>query len=245
MMELLAVMMEHIGGIIGLLLITAFISIIRKLKTDLATDVIKLITSGVKPKHKSEMVESIKCDADIYKELTRALFSVNGSRIGLYQFHNGNVFSTNNPIWKVSNTHEVCENGVSTEIANVQDIKASLLTPLISALVNKSPTDGVTVIEPCMCELDGVRCRRPLGVYRVDIEDVQNTFLHAFLMKRSVKFALIAPIATIDTQVVGFVELDFCVAGHMSDEELAKNARKLCDTATMISQMLATIEPDF
>jgi hypothetical protein len=244
METLLSGLIEHMGGLIGLLLLTALIAIIKKIKSDMTKEVIDAIVKGFKPSYKSKMGESIKCDSKIYKELTRTLFNVKASRIGLFQFHNGNTFSTNNPIWKVSNTHEVCENGVATEISNVQDIKASLLNPLISALVNKSDSDGISHIEPCHCvdEHGTLDCLTSLGVYRIDTDRITNTFFHAFLLNRSSKFGLASAIVNIDNQVVGYVMLEFCADGEMTHETLTESSKMLCDTSSMTSQMLSTIE---
>jgi hypothetical protein len=183
------------------------------------------------------MGESIKCDSNIYKELTRTLISVKASRIGLFQFHNGNTFSTNNPIWKVSNTHEICENGVASEISNVQDVKASLLNPLISALVNKTQSDGISHVEH-----GDVECVGGLGVYRIDTERTTNTYFHAFLLNRSSKFGLASPIVNIDDQVVGYIMVEFCSDGDMTPDMLSDNSKMICDTSAMISQMLTTVE---
>jgi hypothetical protein len=244
MESLLNGLVQHMGGLIGLLLLTALVAIIKKIKSDMTKEVINAIVNGFKPSYKSKMPESIKCDSDIYKELTRILFNVKASRIGLFQFHNGNTFSTNNPIWKVSNTHEICENGVSSEIANVQDIKASLLTPLISALVNKSKSDGITHVEPCHCSNDdgNLECASGLGIYRIDTDKISNTYFHALMLNRSTKFGLASPIVNIDNQVVGYIMVEFCSDGEMSECLLATNSKTLCDTSAMVSQMLSTIE---
>jgi len=242
MEELIRLLLENIGAIVGIIAITTILAIIKKIKSDLVSEMLKAIKQASGKPYKSKMKDSIKGDANIYKELSRVLFTVRGSRVGLYQFHNGNIFSTNNPIWKISNTHEICENGVSTEIEKIQDLKASMFTQIISPVVDNMSSAGVVKIEPCKCSLAGQQCSNKIGVYRIDPDKLDNSYIHALLMGRNVKFALITPIINIDNQVTGFTMLEFCNDGHMTTEELAENSKVLCDTTSMISLILDSIE---
>lgn len=240
--ETLTTLIEHIGSIIGLFILLGSVAIIKTFKTKLVDDITHLIRQSNGKTYKSKMSDSIKGDANIYKELSRILFTVKASRIGLYQFHNGSVFSTNNPIWKISNTHEICENGVSTEIDKIQDLKSSLFTQIVAPIVDSKNSEGVTLIKPCRCDLDNSTCSNKVGVYRLDPHKMSNSYAHALLMNRNVKFALISPIINIDNQVNGIVMLEFCGDGFMSELELADNSKLLCDTTSMIAQILDSIE---
>ena len=243
MEELIKILVQNISTLVGLCVLGVVIAFIKKAKSQLVDEILSVIKHGNSKAYKSKMHESIKCDSNIYKELSRVLFSVNGSRIGLYQFHNGNVFSTNNPIWKISNTHEICENGVSTEIEKVQDMKSSLFTPIILPIVDSVDSDGVTRVDPCQCQLEDTMCSSR-GIYRVDPDKMMNSYIHAILLERNVKFALMAPIINTYNQVTGFTMLEFCQDGHMSKEELARTAKMLCETTSIIALILGAIESD-
>lgn len=234
--------MEHIASIVGICILLALLAVINRIKRDLVDKLIQL--GKYDASHEASVKESISCDREINIELSRLLFGAKASRAGLFLFHNGSVFSTNSPIWKISSTHEVCEAGVTQEFHKVQDIKASLLTPLMSPMFTGIDSDGVESIKSERCPITGFACKRAAHIYRVSPEQIHNTFTQTFLMKRGTRFAIMSPLLNYSNNIVGFVFLEYCHDGFMTSEELDENAHLACRTASKIHQLISDLEPE-
>jgi len=233
---------QNLGSIVGLAILLGILAVLNTLKKDMATRFLQFMKDIGGKQHRSGMVASIRCDKQIYKELTRLMINVKASRAGVYQFHNGSNFSTNNPIWKISNTHEVCENGISSEIAEFQDMKASLLTPIISSLMDGDATAGIQRIEPCACERELKKCTRHGGILRVSPDQITHTYVHSLLLQRNVKFGLMAPIINKDSNIVGYMFIEFCGDGYKDANELLDDAKMICEISGLISFLLVSLD---
>jgi hypothetical protein len=235
---------SNIGGIVGICILLAFVGILNKIKKDLIGKFIAVAKVANGHHHETTVKMSIACDRDINMELSRLLFGAKASRVGLFLFHNGAVFSTNNPIWKISGTHERCEPGTTQEFHNVQDVKASLLTPLISPMFTGVDTDGIMNVTPARCPITGVKCARSNAIYRVDPDAVANNFTQTFLNNRGTRFGVLAPLQDWNNAVVGFVLVEYCHDGFLTDEDLMANTHLACKTTSRIYQLISELEPD-
>jgi len=219
--------------------------ILNKIKKDLIGNFVNVVKDAKNNQHHHETtVEmSIACDKDINMELSRLLFGAKASRVGLFLFHNGSVFSTNSPIWKISATHERCEAGITQEFDKVQDVKASLLTPLVSPMFTGDNSDGILNITPSRCPVTGNPCARKSAIYRVDPGGVSNTYTQTFLVNRGTKFGILSPLVDWNDAVVGFVFLEYCHDGFLSEEELSDNTHLACRTTARIYQLISNLDP--
>lgn len=237
-------MVSNIGGLVGICILLAFVAILNRIKKDLIGKFIDVAKSANSHHHDTTVQMSIACDKDINMELSRLLFGAKASRVGLFLFHNGSVFSTNSPIWKISGTHERCEAGTTQEFHNVQDVKASLLTPLISPMFTGVDTDGVTNVTPMRCPTTGTKCARSSAIYRIDPDAVANNFTQTFLNNRGTCFGILAPLQDWNNAVVGFVLVEYCHEGFLTDDELMANTHLACKTTSRIYQLISELEAD-
>lgn len=233
---------NNIGGIVGICILLAFVGILNKIKKDLISKFIDVAKKS-NGHHATTVQMSITCDRDINQELSRLLFGAKASRAGLFLFHNGSVFSTNSPIWKISATHERCETGITQEFHKVQDVKASLLTPLISSMFTGIDVSGVVSITPQRCPDTGKSCVRKPAIYKVDPAKIDNTFTQTFLVNRGTKFALMSPLTDWNGAIVGFVFLEYCHEGYLTDEELLSNTHLSCKTTQSIYSLISNLDP--
>lgn len=241
----ITVLLEHIGAIFGLIIIGALIALTKRIKGKLVDEIIDGMNHRGEPVSKhGHIADYITCDSDIYKEIHRTMFELGADRVGLYQFHNGNTFSSTNPIWKVSNTHEVCENGISTEIGNMQDIKSSLMNPIVTSIIHNKSGAGISMIKPCQCEVDGLECNRGFRVFEIIAEDIKHSYCHAVLLNRHTVSGLLSAIIDDDGQVIGFVLAEYTSIRSIDELTRAKYSRVVCNTSTKISQMLANVNSD-
>jgi len=239
-----ALIASNIGGIVGICILLAFVGILNKIKKDLVGKFIDVAKRVSKPhQYESTVQMSITCDMDINQELSRLLFGAKASRVGLFLFHNGSVFSTHSPIWKISGTHERCETGISQEFHKVQDVKASLLTPLIHPMFTGQDSSGVQSIKPARCPANGQRCNRKSAIFRVDPANIDDAFSHNFLVNRGTKFGIMAPLTNWNDSVVGFIFVEYCHDGFLSDEELLKNTHLACTTTQAVYSLISALEP--
>jgi hypothetical protein len=239
-----ALLAGNIGGIVGICILLAFVGILNKIKKDLIGKFMDVAKKANSPhQHKTTVQMSIACDMDINQELSRLLFGAKASRVGLFLFHNGSVFSTNSPIWKISATHERCETGITQEFHKVQDVKASLLTPLIHPMFTGSATEGVDSITPERCPATGQVCNRKSSIFRVDPDSITNAFTQNFLVNRGTKFAIMSPLTDWNGAVVGFVFVEYCHEGFLTDDELLENTHLACKTTQAIYSLISNLEP--
>lgn len=233
---------NNIGGIVGVCILLAFVGILNKIKKDLIIKFIDVAKSANTHHHETTVQMSIACDRDINQELARLLFGAKASRVGLFLFHNGSVFSTNSPIWKISSTHERCETGVTQEFHKVQDVKASLLTPLILPMFTASDIEGVSNITPERCPSTGNKCTRKNAIFRIDPANISDTFTKSFLVNRGTKFAIMAPLTDWNGAVVGFIFLEYCHDGFLTEAELLENTHSACNTTQTIYSLISNLE---
>ncbi len=238
-----ALLMANIGGIVGICILLAFVGILNKIKKDLIGKFMDVAKTANSQHHETTVQMSIACDRDINQELSKLLYGAKASRVGLFLFHNGSVFSTNSPIWKISATHERCETAITQEFDGVQDVKASLLTPLISPMFTGTDTEGILSINPARYPVGGQQCNRKSSSYRVDPANISNTFTQTFLVNRGTKFGIMSPLIDWNDAVVGFVLIEYCHDGFLTDEELSNNTHLACQTTQAIYSLISELDP--
>jgi hypothetical protein len=228
----LGIVLKHIGSIIGVIALFAIGAWLSRFKGDLE----KMLGGkthfhvGVKP--------SVDLDKEIYMELSKLTVGISASRATIFKFHNGSVFNTNDPIWKISSTHEICETGVSSEGVKTQDIKSSLVYPLMNALFNKTIEDGITRVDMDEACRRCSPCLLDKGVYQIRPLGLSNRFVYSFFADRGSKYSIISPLSTDDNDIIGFLLIDFCTEGYMSPEDVIMCNRKICDATIKLSHLI-------
>lgn len=154
--------------------------------------------------------DRVKMDVHIYNELYKILFVSNASRAYVLQFHNGSVFSTNNPIWKFSKTYEICNSGVASEVESTQNILIAHMTQLLNPLFNNDlpTTSGITKLECATCS--SIITNNNFRVYKANADKISHYYISAYLMNRSIKECIFAPIFNNGNNIIGLICLDYC-----------------------------------
>lgn len=167
---------------------------------------------GKKHPHPS-IGECIKKDEIVYNELFRLLFFAQASRAYVLQFHNGSVFTTNNPIWKFSKSYEICNDGIKAEVDSTQNIMIAHMTQMFAPLYNKeiSSSNGVKLIKS---DTKNVNLTCPdmdaYPVYSITSDQVSNYYISSFLMNRCIKECIFSPIFDTECNIIGLICLDYC-----------------------------------
>lgn len=180
----------------GGLLAGAALFLLKRVRQAIYARYLKM--TGKHPNHPDP--RSFDIDRTIYGLLVELRTGIQADRTCLFQFHNGSVFSSSKPIWRISCTHESSRAGISHELNNLQSLLASSLFELLEPLFNQGKLHtGVTEFT----DDSGQRC------YGFSVHDLHESFLRSMLITQGVKYLFISPIE-LDGGIVGFVSINFC-----------------------------------
>ena len=145
--------------------------------------------------HQKELEAAAFKNAEIIKVLQGILSDFEADRAYVFEFHNGDYFSSGMPMQKFTCTYEVVSDGVSAECHNPGEYRMSNYNDYISSMIH---------------ERDYI------------VEDVNNmhsdALLKSLLTQKGVKSLYNIPIRTFSGRSIGFIGLDY-VKGPRSLEE--------------------------
>jgi len=229
---------EPIMEVIGTGILGAISVAIVLLNKRLASWFLKHIWSNISHSYKHGKIkkQQIERDSKIREILVELRIRVNADRTCLQQFHNGNVFSTNNPIWRFSCTHESVSPGISSEIGRLQDIKASTVIETLRVLWNEDYPSGITKISPEACQTCPTKCHQfGRKLIFIDVKNLEDGYSKSIFKEQGIKYALKVPIYK-GENCVGFVAANYC--SECDEAVLHSYARELCENAFKIQFML-------
>lgn len=136
--------------------------------------------------HQKELEAAAFKNAEIIKVLQGILLDFKADRAYVFEFHNGDYFSSGMPMQKFTCTYEVVSDGVSAECHNPGEYRMSNYNDYISSMIH---------------ERDYI------------VEDVNNmhsdALLKSLLTKKGVKSLYNIPIRTFSGRSIGFIGLDY------------------------------------
>lgn len=160
------------------------------------------------------IAKSVQANKKVNNLLIELRAKLDADRASVFLFHNGQVFSNKNPLWRVSCTQECCKTGVSHEIASLQNILASLFWDGLDPLFEQGATS-----------VHGIQSfKLPTGqfVYVMDVHSMNDSFFKRSMITRGVSKKLICPLSDGKKEIVGYVALNYC-SSEIMDLEEAKN----------------------
>lgn len=136
--------------------------------------------------HQKELEHITFKNAEIIKVLQGVMSDLGSDRAYVFEFHNGDYFSSGMPMQKFTCTYEVVSDGVSAECHNPGEYRMSNYNDYISSMVHKR--DYI-------------------------VQNVSNmksdALLKALLTKKGVKSLYNIPIKTFGGRTIGFIGLDY------------------------------------
>lgn len=237
---------DIIVGIISIILILLG-TILSYIKRSLLLMASKKIIEGVKNTFSKKCRHRIKgpdpfnilSDKSINDYLTELRVKCEASRVSLFQFHNGETFSTNEPIWKISTTHESCASGISSGINDIQDKKASMFTTILITLFTKNASEGIEkTIEKC--PKTGGECVGKRGVYAITPKLLSSDFIGGLLINRGTVSALMSPVIDDRENIIGFLLIEYSNEHNnfKTFEENIKIPMSVCEMSMQIGSFL-------
>lgn len=124
-------------------------------------------------------------NANVYTALKYILQQMEGDRVYIMEFHNGESYFSGRSQQKYSCTHEVVEEGISAECEFSQNHRISNYHDYINKLVK-----------------DGQFVHR-------NIAEVDDRAFHQMLVKKGVKSIYNVPIKTLNGKIIGILGVDY------------------------------------
>ena len=151
----------------------------------------KLQTKALHPtlspeqKAQKQMEVLTQTNEEIYAFIKKMRLNFNADRAYIFEFSNGNYFSSGLPVTKFTCTYETVSEGITSECHNPGEYRVSNFNEYIKQLV-----EGRTY------ELE-------------DVAQCKKTLLRELLNKKGVRSMYNFPIQDIHNRVIGFVGIDF------------------------------------
>ncbi len=148
--------------------------------------------------HEPGMVgQVLEHDQNINRNVDRLMLVLNAPSTFLIRFHNGSVFSTNNPVWRFSITYEAANSGVAQIADRTKDVLVSTVTSLFSPMFSNKLPVGVS-------EVTGDNTT-PVKVFHINTDSVQDVALRGFLELRTIEDLYYSPICDKDNNPIGIL----------------------------------------
>lgn len=177
----------------------------------------------------------------IQEQIIELRVKTDADRGHVFLFHNGDEFTCEHPMWKVSCTHESVKSGVSTEIDNLQSLRCSSLIDLLRCYweENNSYISGIKKVSPDHCSGCGVDngCKAPQAVYLFEVEKMNEGFSKSHLASQGIKYVVNSPIVDKKRNIIGFVGVDCC--REVDIEKILEDIVDVCQTSNDIGFMLS------
>ena len=153
---------------------------------------------------------NIKFINDLVVEIRNTL---KADRCYIFEFHNGEYFSSRESRWKVSQAYESCDEGVSSQGNDFRDVDVSMLWSsfeIFFSHLEDSLPNGISVYKPNApyCK-DKIVCNPPKRMYIFKVSDIENRFHKSILEREGVKYMIHTPILNENDDVIGVIGIDY------------------------------------
>jgi len=190
-------------------------------------------------RHEYPGAEFIKQNRDIYTDIVEMRALTDSDRAYVVQFHNGHEFLLSNPVWMLTNTHEVVRPGVTYEASNVQNILVSRVAELIEPVIS-GDFDGPGIHLSPLCSHCPflTRCKKDrkfLSVVQVD--ELPVGFSRYFLENQNVKTIVQCGMSN-KHGAFGFVGVDFCGKAITDPAAISDISAHVCQSAEIVQHAL-------
>lgn len=150
------------------------------------------------------LARAIRANRDVGTLLVELRAKSEADRANVYLFHNGQIFSNLNPVWRISCTQETCRPGISHEINKLQSMLASTIWEGLSPMFGEE-LKGMKVVE----------CNKKRKCYVFNTDEMDDSFFKLGLASRGIKTKVVSPLIDKKHQIVGFVSINFCTETHV------------------------------
>lgn len=165
----------------------------------------KLKTQTKEKKHDELLEIRKKINLEIEKSLEKIMLKTSSSRAFVFEYHNGLTGLGGLPFLKMSNTYEVCNEGVSSQQSNLENMSCSMF----SSLLNKIEEREFVLLDT------KDRCK-----------DLTN-LTYETLVEQDVDKTLIVKLVNTKKSVIGYIGLDYCNGNENFNKKHIKQLQEL------------------
>ena len=170
-------------------------------------------TKLAREKKDRELEDATIKNENILLLLKRLIKTLDAGRVYIFEFHNGNYFSSGLPMQKFTCTYEVVEDGISAECHNPGEYRVSNFNEYIMNIIKQRDF----IIE--------------------DVDSMQEKpLLKNLLIQKGVKSLYNFPIRDIKDKTIGFIGVDFVKENVKLNEE---NINQLRAAAKLVTGYIA------
>jgi hypothetical protein len=142
---------------------------------------------------------SVNANRNVHTSLVELRSKTDADRSYVVLFHNGQVFTNKNPVWRTSCTQETCKAGISHLIERQQNILASLIWDTIAPLFDGQCAKGITPFN-----VDNHT------IFHVESGEMEDGYAKGAMTSGGVKTKFQITLKDRNREIVGFVGLDYC-----------------------------------
>lgn len=170
----------------------------------------------------------------VYTELVEMRALTDADRSYVLRFHNGSEFLPDNPVWKISCSHEIVKAGVSYESARLQEILVSRVHNLIDPIITgQSSYPGVKLADCSKCQFKAKCERDNKHVVIIQVDELENSYGRFLLESQNIKTVVQAGMVG-GGRVFGLVGIDICDVKLADEVMIREAADRVCRTAEKI-----------
>lgn len=141
----------------------------------------------------------------IYTKLIESANIFNADSIAIFQFHNGEVFTSQNHIWKISCSHEYCKPGIRSSINDFQNVPAASFALLLS-LAERNELPQGCIFSRCDSKCAETCQNKYKGVFMFELEKISGIFEKDVRLLHGYKKSFVIPIHR-NNNIIGIVEV--------------------------------------
>lgn len=223
--------LEAIGAGLGAL----FLVIFRKFMLAVVTKFLEWIKGKLvrAPQEEVGLID-IQDFLELRDQCVIAMDRMGADRISIFQFHNGDHFTSAQPNYKLSCSFEVPKAGIGSVMDLVQQIPIfklmeAPLTPVFSKTRKLPGIHQIDCSKICPNKGDTDRCKADLfGVYWVIASQLPEGFWKTYMVGNNIMASVISPLRNDSELIVGFVSADFIDDRYNKEESFPKQSYLLC-----------------
>ena len=145
------------------------------------------------------LARSVMANRNVHTSLVELRTKLEADRSYVVLFHNGQVFSNKNPVWRTSCTQESCKAGVSHLIEKHQNILASLVWDTLAPLFDGKCSMGIIPFE----------IEKHL-ILHIEAENLDDSFTKNSMVAGGIKTKFMVALHDQKHEIVGFLGIDYC-----------------------------------
>jgi len=149
------------------------------------------------------LARSVMANRRVHTLLVELRTKLNADRAYIILFHNGQVFSNKNPVWRASCTQESCKAGISHQIEDQQNMLASSVWDCLAPLFDHQCSEGCTAIKD--------KDHPDHYIFKFDVNEMADSFTKCALISGGVKTTFETSVHDQKKEIVGLVAVNYCV----------------------------------